>query len=459
MRDELIRRFDDFGTRIALYDQQVAFTYADLLDRIRWTQTQLSKHGVAPHDTIIVQGDHSLNSIAALFALYINRNVVVPVSALNDKNLEAITEYCNPKYLVKPGAEFDVQALEQPNRRSVDLLSSLRAQNAAGLVLLSSGSTGTPKLILHNLDDLIGEKLQKRPRRRSKSLNILMVLMFDHIGGINSLLSALLVGGTAILPHQRVPDEICRLIQEHRILVLPTSPTFLNLIMVGGYHRMYDLSSLRLITYGTEPMSEELLRRVNECFPGVRLLQTFGTSETGIATTTSESSTSTYFKISDANVEYRIVDGELHLKSRTQFLGYLNYTDASLTEDGWFRTGDLVEESADGYLRIKGRATEVINVGGEKLLPLELESILLSSPLIEDCTVYGRPNAITGQTVCVDIKAKEGLSRAEIRKHVIEFLAGRVEPFKIPSKIAVVGNLEVSGRLKKVRPDPKSNPA
>jgi acyl-coenzyme A synthetase/AMP-(fatty) acid ligase len=331
------------------------------------------------------------------------------------------------------------------------MIGRLGDEDAAGLVLLSSGSTGAPKVILHNLDTLVGQKLEKRPRRGTSALNILMVLMFDHIGGINSLLSTLLVGGTAVLPHERVPDEICGLIERHKIRVLPTSPTFLNLIMMGGYHRTYDLSSLRLITYGTEPMSDELLTRVNRSFPGVRLLQTFGTSETGIATTTSESSSSTYFRISDADVEHRIVDGELQLRSRTQFLGYLNYADDSLTEDRWFRTGDLVEESGDGYLRIKGRAKEIINVGGEKLLPLELESVLLASPLIEDCVVYGKPNAITGQTVCVDVKPKGDLTRAAVRKHILEFLADKVEPFKIPSKISVVDSVEVSDRLKKVR--------
>ncbi|XUM02988.1 AMP-binding enzyme [Streptomyces venezuelae ATCC 10712] len=153
-------------------------------------------------------------------------------------------------------------------------------------------------------------------------------------------------------------------------------------------------------------------------------------------------------------MEHRIVDGELQLRSRTQFLGYLNYEDDALTEDRWFRTGDLVEEAADGYLRIKGRAKEIINVGGEKLLPLELESVLMGSPLVEDCVVYGRPNAITGQSVCVDIKPTGEVTRAALRKHVAEFLAGRVEPFKVPSKVNVVDTIAMSDRMKKVRSRP-----
>ncbi|MFC9387976.1 long-chain fatty acid--CoA ligase [Streptomyces venezuelae] len=464
MRDELLRRFEDFGARTALFDRGTAVTYAELLKRIGETRQLLALHGVKPRETVVVHGDYSLDSVAALFALFLDRNVVVPVVTLTDTTLDTLVEHCRPGHLIRTtGAGTEVEDLaaraepagvEEPTDGAEAVHGRLGDPDAAGLVLLSSGSTGAPKVILHSLDVLVGEKLEKRPRRRENALNILMVLMFDHIGGINSLLSTLLVGGTAVLPRQRTPDEICALIERHRILVLPTSPTYLNLIMVGDYHRTHDLSSLRLITYGTEPMSEELLLRVRKTFPGVRLLQTFGTSETGIATTTSESSTSTYFKISDAGVEYRIVDGELQLRSRTQFLGYLNYDDDSLTEDRWFRTGDLVEEAADGYLRIKGRAKEVINVGGEKLLPLELESVLMGSPLVEDCVVYGRPNAITGQSVCVDIKPTGELTRAALRKHVTEFLAGRVEPFKVPSKINVVDTIAMSDRMKKLRSRP-----
>ncbi|MDB1090293.1 fatty acid--CoA ligase family protein [Streptomyces sp. ACA25] len=476
MREELVRRFEDFGTRTALFDRGAAVTYAELLKRIRDTRERLVLHEVKPRETVVVHGDYSLNSVATLFALFLSRNVVVPVVRLTDSTLDTLVEHCRPGHLVRTTeAGVEIQDLVEPTDVSTGPVGGadpaaatgpgaaegsgtvhgrLGDPDAAGLVLLSSGSTGAPKVILHSLDVLVGEKLEKRPRRRPNALNILMVLMFDHIGGINSLLSTLLVGGTAVLPRHRTPDEVCALIERHRILILPTSPTYLNLIMVGNYHRRYDLSSLRLITYGTEPMSDELLQRVHRTFPGVRLLQTFGTSETGIATTTSESSSSTYFKISDAGVEYRIVDGELQLRSRTQFLGYLNYDDDSLTEDRWFRTGDLVEEAADGYLRIKGRAKEVINVGGEKLLPLELESVLLGSPLVEDCVVYGRPNAITGQSVCVDIKPRGELTRAALRKHVTEFLVGRVEPFKVPSKINLVDTLAMSDRLKKLRSRP-----
>ena len=451
MRNELLGRLDELGARTAVVDGDVPYTYRDLADQIRRLGQELQSHHVRPHDAVVLNGDFSFLSIAALFALYLNRNTVIPVVTLTEGTLGTITESCSPQHIVRVAEDVGIEAVPGAPSAVAGSYDRLVADGASGLVLLSSGSTGVPKAILHNLDALVEEKLAKRVRPGAKAPNILMFLLFDHIGGLNSLLGAMRLGGTAIVPRRRTPDEICALIEKHGIRLLPTSPTFLNLILIGNYHEEHDLGSLRLITYGTEPMPEELLRRVNAAFPRVRLLQTFGTSETGISTTTSESSSSTYFKIEDDNVQYRIVDGELQLKSSTQFLGYLNYPSDSLTEDSWFRTGDLVEENADGFIKIKGRSKEIINVGGEKVLPLELESILLSSPLVDDCMVYGKPNSITGQSVCVDIKPRGEVTRAELRKHVVDFLTGKVDQFKIPSKVNLVDAVTVSERFKKKR--------
>ncbi len=106
---------------------------------------------------------------------------------------------------------------------------------------------------------------------------------------------------------------------------MPQVLLFLNLILISGEHKKkYDLSALRMITYGTETMPQSLLLRLKEQFVKVKFLQTFGTSETGISTTASQSSESLYMKLDDANCEYKIVDGELYLRSATQVLGYLN---------------------------------------------------------------------------------------------------------------------------------------
>ena len=199
---------------------------------------------------------------------------------------------------------------------------------------------------------------------------------------------------------------------------MPTPPVFLNLMLINNCHLNYNLASLRIITYGTEPMPESLLIKLKSAFPKVKLLQTFGTSETGISQTVSKSSRSLLMKLDDPNIQYRVVDGELWLKSETQIKGYLNHSMDQFTSDGWFMTGDLVEKTEDGFLKVIGRNSDIINVGGEKVFPAEIESVLMEIPKIVDCLVIGRPNAITGQAVCAQVVLQEGIDKNGIKREI-----------------------------------------
>ena len=98
----------------------------------------------------------------------------------------------------------------------------------------------------------------------------------------------------------------------------------------------------------------------------------------------------------------------LEIKSKSSMLGYLNAL--ALTDDGWFKTGDAVLTNGD-YIKILGRKSELINVGGEKVYPQEVENVLLGHPLVEDATVYGEKNPIIGNIVCARIKQKEKIKK------------------------------------------------
>jgi acyl-CoA synthetase (AMP-forming)/AMP-acid ligase II len=447
MLDWWLEMFSERGDNPAIFEDDRVINYEGLAETIRATAEHFAKRGVGRQSVVILNTDFSIAGIAAFFALVHLRAIIIPLVAATDGRLDMARSECGAEFLCRVSPELTIERLEKVSQP--DLYLTLRSRDASGLVLLSSGSTGTSKAILHDLDGLLAEQKVKAVKRK---LTIILLLLFDHIGGINTLVNTLFSGGVAIIAGERSPEAVCKLVERHQVRVLPASPTFLNLILIARFHELFDLRSLRLITYGAEPMPEELLRRVRDAFPRARLLQTFGTSETGIAATSSESSGSTFFKIEGGNVSYRIVNEELHLKSTTQFLGYLNHHKDALTEDGWFRTGDLVEEAETGFIRIRGRAAEVINVAGEKILPVELETLLLQSPLIADCVVYGEVNAMTGHIVCADIVPHDpAATRAEMRKHLYDFLGGRVERFKIPSRINVVKEVARTERFKKSR--------
>lgn len=437
----LLERFRNNADKIAIIDDSKSYTYGELLEGILDLQSTTLK-GIQ-NKVVAIIGGYSFYNIALFLALYENKNIIVPLVECNETALkESFSDIkINAQNLEFPNLEFLNQ--EFPNDKKHAIIENLFRQNHAGLVLFSSGSTGKPKAMIHDFDTLISSFEAKKPR----SLNMLLFLLFDHIGGINTLLNILATLSTAIIPRQRNSDEICALIEKYKISVLPSSPTFLNLILMSNAQQKYDLSSLKMITYGTEAMSESLLARLKTALPKVKFLQTFGTSETGILNTSSKSSNSTFMKLDDA--EYKIVNGELWLKSKTQILGYLN-ADMSAFEDGWFKTGDLAERDGE-YLKIVGRSKELINIGGQKALPSEIESVIMELENIADCVVYGEKNAITGQSVSCDVVLKNTMAKDELKKLIRSTCASKLERYKIPSKINVVEKIAFTNRFKKVR--------
>ena len=148
--------------------------------------------------------------------------------------------------------------------------------------------------------------------RNQKNLKILIFLLFDHIGGLNTLISSVKKGMSLAITNSRNPDDIIKFIYNAKINILPTTPTFINMLLLSEEFASEKLDSLKLITYGTEKMPPGTLKKINKFLPNTRLLQTFGTSETGIVKTKSKSSNSLYFKIIDS--EFKVVENELFLK-------------------------------------------------------------------------------------------------------------------------------------------------
>ena len=438
----ILEKFKSFNSKNAIVFEDRIYTYEEFIKQIKDYKNILDKHNISSK-VVVILGDYSFYNLALFFALYENKNIIVPITSNIKKVQDDFIEESFCQTIIKT----DEKNLLIQNLKTIfshNMIDNLREKNSSGLILFSSGSTGKPKAMIHNLDTLIDSFKDKK----EKSMNMLVFLMFDHIGGLNTVFNALCMGACLIIPKIKDAKTICELIEKYKIMVLPSSPTFLNLILISEEYKNYDLSSLRMITYGTETMPQSLLLKLKEVFPKVKFLQTFGTSETGISTTSSKSSNSLFMKLEDINGEYKIVENELWLRSKTQVLGYLNASMDSFTSDGWFKTGDLVEVDGE-YIKIIGRAKEVINVGGQKVLPAEVESVILSIEEISDCMVYGEKNAITGQTVVCDVVLNKNIEN--IKKRVRVFCKDRLEAYKIPTKVNVVDKTNFSDRFKKIR--------
>ena len=151
----------------------------------------------------------------------------------------------------------------------------------------------------------------------------------------------------------------------------------------------------------------------------------------------------------DAHHQTKVVDGILYIKSDMAMLGYLN-AEAPFDEEGWYNTGDHVEVDGD-YFLIQGRACERINVGGEKVYPAEVESVLLSIEGVADAAVVGTPNLILGQVVEAHICSDGKLDKEALTKRIKEVCRQKLEKYKRPMKIVFTDSTFESERFKKKR--------
>ncbi len=443
--DFLIASFTQNADKTAISYQAHSYSYAWLKSQVENWLGRFKDEGVSQGAVVSLKGDFTPQSIAIFLALTEICAIIVPfLETSNTQELDQKQNLVAPEHFFDRDSQdgFIYRSSGKPNQ--LPLLIELKNHKRPGLVLFSSGSSGSPKAAVHDFSTLL--KKFRTKRTPFKTLNF---LLFDHWGGLNTLLHTLANAGTVYTVSDRNPETICQSIERHRIEVLPASPSFLNLFLLNGKYRESDLSSLKIISYGTEPMPESTLKRLHAAFPSVHLQQTYGLIELGVLRSKSKDDQSLWVKLGGEGFKVRVVDGLLEIKADSAMLGYLN-APSPFTEDGWFKTGDAVEVDGDFY-RVLGRKSELINVGGEKVYPQEVESVLTSVDNIAEATVYGEKNALLGSIVCAKIR----LSTCEDKKvavaRVREACKAQLAGFKIPVKIEVVESEQMGERLKKVR--------
>lgn len=443
--------FDWFLERVAAYGGRPAFIWLDQTYSYEWLTAavkewheRLDQAGVQPGQVVAIHGDYSPSLCALILALIQNRNIAVPIASASAGNAELFTALSEVEVAFRFAPDDSWQVERTGQTVGHELLLQLQQSGDPGLVLFSSGSTGKPKGIVHNLALLLAKFRQPRAAFRT-----IAFLLLDHIGGINTLLHTLANGGALITPTGRLPSQVCEAIASHKAELLPTSPTFLNLLLVSESYRQYDLSSLKLVTYGTEVMPEPVLQRLAQALPGVRLQQTYGLSEVGILRAKSKSPDSLWVRVGGEGVETKIVDGVLWVRTQSAMLGYLN-APSPFDAEGWFNTGDRVEVNGE-FIRILGRESDWINVGGAKVYPAEVESVLLELDGLVDATVYGEKHPLMGQIVAVRVVLAQPEELSALRQRIRAHCQGRLEGYKIPIKVTVVDSAEYTSRFKKKR--------
>lgn len=311
-----------------------------------------------------------------------------------------------------------------------------KVQIPSGFILSTSGTTGQAKLVLYSFEKF----LEKYRNVKKNPIKTLMIMGIDHIGGMDTFFSVVSRGGELIFPKEITPKCIAENIEKHQIEFLSLSPSFLNLMLMTNVKDFYDLSSLKKINFGAEVMPVGLLARLKETFPGVEFCQTFGTTETGTVYVKKHPDNPLLIKIPNS----KIIDSKLYIQSSYGMIEYLGMENP-IDSDGYFFTGDLVEEYEDGYLRILGREKDSVNIGGEKIFYQDVENLLFQLKDVKDAKVYSQENAILGKILVADVVWD---SDQNIKKKLKEITDNK---YLVPSKINLVERIEFSHRFKKVR--------
>jgi long-chain acyl-CoA synthetase len=435
------------GDPPALVWNDAATTYRELLARKDAWLSELDGLGVGAGDVVVVEGGFSPGAVALLLALIVRGAIAVPLTPLSRVHKDAFVAIAEARcsFTFDDADGWTLARHERPVTNA--LLQKLIARRHPGLVIFSSGSTGKHKAVLHDFVSLLDKF-----RRPGQPKSTLTFLLFDHIGGMDTLFNTLSNGGTMVTTPSRDPDVVCRAIATHRVHTLPTSPTFLNLLLVSGAWQGHDLSSLQVVAYGTESMPESLLKRVSEAFPHVKLVQTFGMSELGVLRARSREKGSLWIKFSGEGFETKVVDGVLWARTPAAMMGYLNAPDL-FDADGWLNTEDAVEVDGE-YVRILGRVTDLINVGGRKVYPAEVENVLLEMDNVRDVAVYAEPSPLIGQLVAARINLAVPEPLDVFKRRLRAFCRDRLPSYKVPARIELTDKEQFGVRLKKMRRAP-----
>ena len=434
-----LKQYAELGL-MAIRNIKEDISYTQLIEQINMYRNILSEK-YPEAKTIILYGDYDLRSISILWASLMDNRIVMPITSTSMQSMELIN-------LIDADLEIyskEMKYCYHPNNKKKVIIREMLELNKSGLILLSSGTTGVPKAVLHDSDKLLKKYIYSKKRYTTIGL-----MLFDHIAGIDTLFYVLSSGGSLIIPQEKSIDNILTTLSQLSVEVLPASPSLIQLLLMDDRFNINYLSSLKVITIGSERINDNLNSRLQERFGGkVELIQKYGITEIGTPATITRDNDPRYIKFKSGLIDYKIDDNVLYIKSPSSMVGYLS-PDQSIPFDGWFNTQDQVEVDGE-WIKILGRVSDIINVGGQKVYPAEVETVLQSMDNVINVAVYGKCNLIMGSVVAAKVCLDSNETALEFKKRMREFCKDKLETYKIPSIVEIVDEIKISDRYKKVR--------
>ena len=315
------------------------------------------------------------------------------------------------------------------------------------VVLLTSGTTGEPKAVVHTWDSLASGVVR---RDTFAGVRWLQPYGLTRFAGLQVFLQSFMTGGCLCLPDRRDTAAIAALLSQDNITHASGTPTLWRMLLHRTAPDERSRWHLQQLTLGGEAASQTLLDALHQAFPGARITHTYASTEAGIALTASDGRAGFARDLLENHpkgIQFKIVDDVLWVKSAGVMEGYLS---PAPKQSEWVCSGDVVAIRED-RLYILGRTAECINVGGDKVFPVEIEEELRRIQGVEDARVYAEKSSIIGQVVAADVVPSGSVDPVQFRSTIVQALTKRLDGYKIPRLIRLVSTVSVSSATKIAR--------
>lgn len=400
-----------------LIDNDKSYSYDDLLQSLNMSSEYCPLYKTSDVYSYFV------NLIKALAA---NKPLVLLDSDLNPAEIDGIDEN-----LVNVKEEIDKKSY-----MSMDEVVEAIQNSKSEITIFTSGTTGQPKKVLHTV-----ATLTRSVRTGERYVGQIWAYAYNptHMAGLQVFFQAFENLNTLVNVFNKQRSEVYELINKHNITHISATPTFYRLLL--PFEQEYK--TVVRVTLGGEKSDSHLYENIQKIFPKAKINNVYASTEAGSLFAAKGDCFQIPEKIRD---KFEVVDDELLIHK-----SLLGKSDSFKFEGDYYHSGDLIEwvDKESGLFRFKSRKNELINVGGYKVNPGEVENILLSIEGVKQVLVYGKANSILGNVLCADIQLEDGVALTDVE--IKKALRSQLQDFKIPRRIKFVEQMSLTrtGKLKR----------